>query len=183
MTLSQRLAILLSVSFLGLVHYGLVDSKPSGYSDKKNLLVLRDDTGKTRPIKTAQDWAARRQHILENMQLVMGPLPAAKTKVAPAVKGLVEKQENGYVRRKITFAVAKDERVTAYLLIPTVQRRGKLPAVLCLHQTNGKVGGKGPAGLGDRPELFYGVHLAQRGYVTLSADYPSFGDYDYDFKE
>jgi dienelactone hydrolase len=29
--------------------------------------------------------------------------------------------------------------------------------------------------------LRYAVHLAERGYVTLAPDYPSFGDYEYDF--
>lgn len=57
----------------------------------------------------------------------------------------------------------------------------KLPAVLCLHQTtpNGK---DSPAGLIDRPALHYAKELAQRGYITLSPDYPSFGDSkNYDF--
>ena len=57
-----------------------------------------------------------------------------------------------------------------------------LPAVLCLHQTtpNGK---DSPVGLTDRPALHYAKELAQRGYVTLSPDYPSFGEnkeYDFD---
>ena len=58
----------------------------------------------------------------------------------------------------------------------------KRPAILCLHQTdpNGK---DSPVGLTDRPALHYAKELAQRGYVTLSPDYPSFGeckDYNFD---
>jgi dienelactone hydrolase len=36
-------------------------------------------------------------------------------------------------------------------------------------------------GLGKREELQYAKHLAERGYVTLAPDYPSFGEYRYDF--
>src|ERR1043166_2017208 len=183
MTRLHRWPIFLSVGLLSLFLCGLVESKSPFYPDKKNLLVLRDDAGKETPIKNAKDWAKRREHIVQNMEQVMGPLPDRKTRVDPAVKVLEEKQEDGYLRRKITFAVARDERVTAYLLTPTAPRRGKLPAVLCLHQTNGKVGGKGPAGPGDWPGRFYGVPLVQRGYVTLAPDYPSFGEYDFDFKK
>jgi predicted dienelactone hydrolase len=58
----------------------------------------------------------------------------------------------------------------------------KRAAILCLHQTtpNGK---DSPVGLTDRPALHYAKELAQRGYVALSPDYPSFGDsknYDFD---
>jgi dienelactone hydrolase len=55
-----------------------------------------------------------------------------------------------------------------------------MPAVLCLHQTVA-VGKDEPAGLGKRENLQYARHLAERGYVTLAPDYPSFGEYPYDF--
>jgi len=87
------------------------------------------------------------------------------------------------IRKKLSFAVAAGERVPAYLLLPREPKDGKLPAVLCLHQTNGALGGKSPAGLGGNPNLFYGLHLAELGYVTLAPDYPSFGEYPYDFKK
>ena len=49
-----------------------------------------------------------------------------------------------------------------------------------LHQTTNT--GKGqPAGLADSENLHYGLELAKRGYVVLAPDYPSFGDYKYDF--
>src|SRR5262245_21139562 len=114
---------------------------PPVYPDKARLLVYRED-GKEHPVKTAADWAKRRAHILANMQLVMGPLPDAATKVPLAVERGEEIEPPGkaprpYARWRVKFAVAKGERVTAYLLIPR-ERKGRLPAVLCLHQTNGK---------------------------------------------
>jgi predicted dienelactone hydrolase len=60
------------------------------------------------------------------------------------------------------------------------EAKGKLPAVLCLHQTT-SIGKGEPAGLDGKENLRYAVHLAERGYVTLAPDYPSFGEYPYDF--
>jgi esterase/lipase len=52
--------------------------------------------------------------------------------------------------------------------------------MLCLQQTT-KNGKNSPVGLTDRPTMHYALELAQRGYVTLSPDYPSLGEYPYDF--
>jgi dienelactone hydrolase len=148
--------------------------------DKGNLLVLRDGLGNERPIKTAGDWAERRRHILAAMQEVMGPLPDDSRKVALDVK--VSEQVKGplFVRQKLTFAVENGDRVPAYLLIPT-RRDGKLPAVLCLHQTGIGKAELVLAGQGDE-NLHYAAQLAERGYVTLAPDYPSFGEYRFDFR-
>jgi pimeloyl-ACP methyl ester carboxylesterase len=149
------------------------------YPDKTNLLVLRDDDGKETPITTPQQWAKRREHILANMQLVMGPLPDDSRKVPLDIKVTDTVETKKYVRKKLTYAGEKGDRVPAYLLIP-VGVKGKVPAVLCLHQTV-KIGKDEPVGLGERENLRYAVHLAERGYVTLAPDYPSFGEYTYDF--
>ena len=52
--------------------------------------------------------------------------------------------------------------------------------MLCLHQTT-DMGKDEPAGLGGRASLHYAHELAERGYVCLVPDYPSFGEYTYDF--
>jgi dienelactone hydrolase len=154
-------------------------AEPPFYPDKTNLLVLRDAEGKELPIRTKEDWAKRRMHILENMQLVMGPLPGEARKVPLDVKITDEVKTAKYIRKKLTYAAEKDDRVPAHLLIP-LDAKGKLPAVLCLHQTVA-IGKDEPAGLGERENLRYAVHLAERGYVALAPDYPSFGEYKYDF--
>jgi acetyl esterase/lipase len=129
----------------------------------------------------AADQAKRRAQTLANMQQVMGPLPDASARVPLDVQYTEEVRTPHFVRKKLTYAVAKGDRVPAYLLIP-LRRDGKLPAVLCLHQTVA-IGSGEPAGLGQRENLRYAVHLAERGYVTLAPDYPSFGTYRYDFKK
>src|SRR5262249_60731675 len=84
--------------------------------------------------------------------------------------------------RKRRFAPEKEARVPAYLMMP-LERKGKLPAVLVLHQTI-KIGKDEPAGLGEQENKRIGVHLVERGYVVLCPDYPSFGEYkDYDFSK
>ena len=127
----------------------------------------------------AKDWPKRREQILANMQLVMGPKPDSSARVALDVQIGEEVKMPRYVRKKLTFAAEKNDRVPAYLLVP-LGHTGRMPAVLCLHQTT-RIGKGEPAGLGERDNMRYAVHLAERGYVTLAPDYPSFGDYAYDF--
>ena len=159
----------------------LAAAAPHFYAGKTNLLVYRDAAGREHAVTTAADWAKRRAHILANMQEVMGPLPADSEKVPLDVRVTEEVSTPHYVRKKLTFAVEKGDRVPAYLLLP-LGRPGRLPAVLCLHQTVA-IGKGEPAGFGQRENLRYAVHLAGRGYVTLAPDYPSFGEYPYDFSK
>jgi dienelactone hydrolase len=142
--------------------------------DHANPMLFLDDAGKPQAVRTAEDWARRRGQILEGMQRVMGPLPDEKRKAPPDLRVTETVEFEGYVRKKIDFAVEKGDRLPAYLLLPK-NVSGKAPAVLCLHQTV-KIGKGSPAGMGDRPTLFYAVELAQRGYVTLAPDYPYFGE-------
>jgi len=145
---------------------------PPFYDDKMNLLVWLDSDGRSHPIKESQDWQRRREHILENMQLVMGPLPARDKAVPLDVQVLQSERLAKVTRKKITYAASKGDRVPAYLLIPhNVQ--GRVPAVLCLHGTSGPRGrtaGVGPA------YPCYTLELAQRGYVTIAPDYVLLGD-------
>lgn len=162
-------------------------AEPVSYPDHSQLLVVRDAEGNERPVKTVADWAVRRQHLLENMQRVMGPLPPPSQRVPLDAQVVSETPAEGYLRRKISFVSEPGDRVPAWLLIPTdipagrASSDGRLPAMLCLHQTTG-IGKDEPAGLGGLPNLHYAHELARRGYVCLVPDYPSFGEYPYDFK-
>ena len=149
------------------------------YEDHTKLLVFKDETGKLQPVTSHAQWAHRRAHILDNMQRVMGKLPDASRRVPLDVRILETKQTPKYVRRKLTFAVEQGDRVPAYLLVPH-NLEGRAPAMLCLHQTNRR-GKDEPVALSGRPAMHYAHELAQRGYVCLVPDYPSFGDYQYDF--
>lgn len=149
--------------------------RPPFYGEKSNMMVYLDSEGAEHAVRTQKDWLIRRGHILAGMQQVMGPLPDESRKVPLDVEVQEEVHVAGCSRRKLTFAVEKGDRVPAYLFIPD-NLRGRVPAVLCLHQTTGQ--GKGePAGLAGSPNLFYALELAGRGYVTLAPDYPGYGEY------
>jgi dienelactone hydrolase len=132
----------------------------------------------------------------------MGPLPASDRRVPLDVQVESREETPDYVRIKLTYAAEPGDRVPALLLVPkrvaldaggvtgTVPGRnttanrgfgGKLPAMLCLHPTNPD-GKAQTAGLVGQATRHYGHQLAQRGFVCLIPDYPSFGDYkNYDF--
>lgn len=122
-----------------------------------------------------------RPALLRKMEQVMGPLPGADRKVPLDVKVLKEESLDGYTRIKLTYAAEKNDRVPAWLLIPH-GRTGPRPAMLCLHQTI-KIGKDEPVGLGEQESKRQALHLVRRGYVCLAPDYPSFGEYPYDFKK
>ena len=153
------------------------------YTDHKCLLVYREADGREHPVKTAADWAHRRQHILEGMQRAMGKLPDRIALLPLDVKLLERVKEPDFERRKISMVVEEADRLNSYLFIPTGLKKGqKVAAILALHPTHPM--GKGDtAGLTGRKNRSYGLELAKRGYVVLVPDYPSFGDEkDYDFK-
>jgi putative heme-binding domain-containing protein len=152
---------------------------PPSYPEHQNLSYYLDRDGQRQPVATIGDWEIRRQHLLANMQEVMGELPGEAKRVPLDVKLIDEVRVGKLIRRKITYQSDPDDRVAAYLFIPNGGKR-KSPAVLCLQQTT-TLGKDEPAGLGGDPNLSYALHLAQRGYVTLAPDYPSFGEHAYDF--
>ena len=148
--------------------------------DHRNVMVLRDDDGNLQPITTPLQMGLRRQQILQGMSLAMGELPGPDRRVPLDIQIVSTEAADGYVRQKISFAVEPGDRVPAWLLIPDDSGL-KHPAMLCLHQTTG-IGKDEPAGLGGLENLHYAHELANAGFVCLVPDYPSFGEYPYDFK-
>ena len=119
-----------------------------------------------------------RHQVLERMERVMGPLPD-RSHPGPVDLQVVEDVDLGdVVRRKITYCPEPGDLAPAYLMMPK-HVSGPCPAMMCLHQTV-PIGKEEPVGLGGKPNLRYGIELARRGYVTLSLDYPNFGDYKFD---
>lgn len=154
------------------------------YPDHSDLKVWRDDQGELREIRGADDWQRRRRDILTSMQVVMGRLPQDAELEPLQVEVLQSEAFPDYERQRIFYRVDRDGGATAHLYLPkrpeiaTGQRR---PAVVALHPTSplgkGVVAGEGP-----RPNRGYAAELAQRGYIVLAPDYPSFGDLaDYNF--
>ncbi|WP_179188236.1 S9 family peptidase [Sphingomonas sp. IBVSS2] len=65
-----------------------------------------------------------------------------------------------------------EDRVRAYLLVPTHRTGQRLPAILAFHQDGPQynIGKAEPVGLAGAANLFYGLDLFRRGYVVLCPD-------------
>jgi len=170
-------SIMLPVLFLALLP--AVEPVAPVYPDHSKLLIVRDAEGKEVPVKSPDDWKKRRAHIVANMELVMGPLPPIEKKVPLDPQMIEEVKTDKFIRRKITIAVEKGDRLPMYLFLP-LNLKGKTPAVLCLHPTSRPLGKGVPAGFGDKYDRHYAVHLAERGYITLAPDYVNMGEYKFD---
>jgi len=157
---------------------------PRAYPDHSDLTQWQDDSGQLLPIKTAEDWYRRRTDILESMQQVMGRLPADDELPPLEVRELETEDFEQYRRVLVRYVVDVDREASAHLYLPKTKPSGdsaKYPAVLALHPTS-NLGKLVVAGQGPLPNRNYAVELAERGYVVLAPDYPSFGDQaNYDF--
>ena len=174
------------------------DTKADPYPDHSRLFVYADEAGTLQPVTLPEDWTRRRTDILAGMQAAMGPLPVRERWPDIDLKRTEVQRGEGYTRTTYTFAVeyrheksapdagsdrgAEVDRLPIDLYVPDGVVDGeRRPAVLALHPT-GALGKRIVAGEGPRANRQYAVELAQRGYVVLAPDYPSFGDYaDYDF--
>ncbi len=158
------------------------DTKSESHQD---ITYFRRADGSKASIETSADWQHRREQIVAGMQEAMGPLPHPDKPVPLDIRILEEHHDDGYIRRKLAYHTdAADKVVNAWLLIPNSKDSspGRRPAMLCLHQTTPH-GKDSPVGLSDRATMHYAAELAKRGYVTLSPDYPSFGEYVCDFAD
>ncbi|QDU09794.1 alpha/beta hydrolase family protein [Gimesia aquarii] len=179
------ICFLASVSWLMASGQKQVESKRTPvYQEHLDLSYYLDQKGGKQPIKTWNDWEKRRSHILANMQTVMGELPHPVKPIPLDMKVLEENTIGSTKRFKISYHTDDPkQRVHAYLFVPqSATKQHPVPSVLCLHQTNSKIGKEEPSGIRGFPNLKYALELAKRGYVSLAPDYPSFGEYSYDFK-
>ena len=149
------------------------------YKGHQDLMYYLDHDQEKVLVETKEDWMMRKHDVLSNMQQVTGPYAALQRSRSLDVRILEEKQVGELTRRKLTYRSDRNEPVTAYLFLPA-DRNKPAPAVLCLQQTN-QQGKEEVAGISRDANLAYGLHLAQRGYVTLAPDYPGFGDSKFDF--
>lgn len=161
---------------------GLAEPKtPVATSERVRLLVYRDATGQERPVRTAGDWQQRRQQILAAMQRAMGELPSRERLPPLDVQVIEQRLEDTFTRITLTIDSGMNDRIPAFLYLPRNRSETRHAAVLALHQT-AKIGKREVDAQGT-PDQGYGRELAQRGYVVLAPDYPSFGDYSCDFTD
>jgi pimeloyl-ACP methyl ester carboxylesterase len=158
-----------------------------GAADHQHVMWYRETPApkgvEPKPVTSPAEWAIRRAAIMQGLQAAMGDLPDRSHLPPLDIQTTETFTGDGYQRHTISFANLFNERVTAYLYIPANIPTGeKRPAVLSLQPT-GMPGKEIPDGRGPyKMNRAYALELAQRGYVVISPDYPSFGDQkDYDF--
>jgi len=110
-------------------------------------------------VRTATDWARRRNEILKDWHELLGQWPALITK--PQIQVLQEKRRENFRQLKVRFKWTPVEFTTGYLLTPDNQ--GKLPAVVTVFYEP-----ETAVGLGKNPHRDFALQLARQGFVTLS---------------
>jgi len=152
---------------------------------RENLLVFRDESGVTAPVKSKADWQKRRASIVAAFQSIAGKLPGEEKKCALEMSVLEEIDRGSYVLRRIEYSSEPGGRVPAFLTVPKsvlADPKTRVPAVICLHPTDNSVGYGVVVGLGGKANRQYASELAERGFVTLSPSYPLLANYQPDIK-
>ena len=140
------------------------------------LLTYQTANGKTEQVSTPAQWKLKRVQQLAGMEHAMGPLPT-RTNLPPFNVQIMDSlHEASYTRLTISFTVAENENLPAYLYVPHQPLTPeKLPAMVALHPTS-DLGKRVVDGQSALPNRAYAKELAQRGYVVIAPDYPSMGD-------
>ncbi len=121
-----------------------------------------------------KEWNAQKEEWKKAMQSIMGSMPDRAIH-PPTYEKLDSLVTPSYTRYLIRYSSAPNLEVPAYLYIPKRQLRAKLPAIMALHST-GAIGKGIVDGQSELENRAVGKELAERGYVVLAPDYPSFGD-------
>lgn len=146
----------------------------------QRLMWYRDEGGAVQPVQTATHWQLRRAAVLRAMQEVMGPLPDRSNLPPLNLRVVASFDGDGYVRQTIRIDSGDGDEVPAYLYLPRPAPTQPRPGVVALHPTGAS--GKDLIDLPGKANRTYAAELAQRGYVVVSPDYPSFGELKhYDF--
>jgi hypothetical protein len=111
-----------------------------------------------RPVRTAVDWAARREEILQRWHALMGPWPAVIEH--PQVEILDSQRRENFTQHRLRFLWLPNAKTEGYLLVPDGQ--GRRPAVLTVYYEPETAIGRG------KPLRDFAYQLTRRGFVTLS---------------
>jgi hypothetical protein len=151
---------------------------------RDQLLLYRDEAGKSKTVKSFDDWAKRRAEIVRGMESAMGKLPGKDKAVPFDIKVEEEFDAGTYIRQLITYTSEPNCRTPAYLLVPkdVLAGKRKSPAILCLHETNFEVGHGLVIVRGERKIQGYAHELTERGYVTFAPNYPLLAKYQPNLK-
>lgn len=166
----------MALVFAIIMHPGASHAQTAG-----NILTYEMAERQFQPVQTKAQWETKRGQILSRMQLAMGLLPARDRKTPLQVVVKDSLPERNHIRYHITFMAAPGEPVSALLFVPN--KKGKHAAILALHGTSALGKRSITSENKGKANRAYAEELADRGYVVIAPDYPSFGDMkDYDFE-
>lgn len=176
---SLILFIAVSILYAG----GCTSDSKETTATKSDLLTYTNSSGAKIPVESPADWEQKRRQILEGMENGMGDLPDRSGLPSFDIQFTDSLKTDRYTRFTISFTVAENEKLPAYLYIPLKKvASGKFPAMLALHGT-GDLGKELVDGRSPKANRAYAKELAERGYVVIAPDYPSMGDLkDYNFE-
>lgn len=147
-------------------------------------------------------WPQRRQRIEQGWLELLGDFPNEVPDLRPTISKVTLQggcpserlsaqqlavlrqqmaEEDGQIDRyHVSFSSERNDRVTAWLLVPAQASQRPTPAMICIHSTTRGSGKDATIGLSGRTPVdppdtneggrSYGLHLARHGYVTLSID-------------
>ncbi len=113
-----------------------------------------------------EEWSRIRRKFREKWLVYLGKLPGHAGDME--IRVISEEKRGALIRQKIRYATGTSFHAEAYVIRPQRIRR-KMPAVVVFHSTEDSNIDE-PAGL-DRsvpPSRYTALHLARRGYVTIS---------------
>jgi hypothetical protein len=123
--------------------------------------LLVDSAG--RKVETLEGWQQRRAELRKAWLDFLGALKAARPR--PKLEVVQEDRPEGCIRQLVRYESEPGIAVEGYLLKPSKQD-GPRPGVVALHSTvNFTI--RQPAGLEGKPEDYFGLKLAQRGFVAF----------------
>lgn len=122
-------------------------------------------------LKSPVMWPGMRQHVVEAVNSVIGPMN--RDKLDLQLKTVDEVEFRGYVRKRVNYFVDSWDRISAWLFVP--DGKEEFPAILCCHSEC--PGGKDePAGLDGDSRLAFAQRYAEMGFVTIAPDCLTAGD-------
>lgn len=148
--------------------------KTSQTGRKELVELLAVEGTPLRRVDEIRGWEQRRTEIAAAIQAVLGR-PSGLTPPRPEAKVLGEETLPDHIRRHVRIRTEADDWIPAYLLLPKDVPQGRLPTMICLHQTVAQ-GKDEPCGIKGSGDLSLALQLVRRGYVCIAPDVIGFGE-------
>lgn len=159
----------------------LLSHAPMRPSPSHALLSISNEGSTSKAISNLREWEEKKEDIRQSMQVIMGELPSREGLVAPTLTYLDTLVEESFTRYTVNYESFKNFTGYAFLYIPHKTTQKELPGMLVLHST-GDPGKRIVDGQTPLENRAVARELAERGYVVIAPDYPSYGDLiDHDF--